>query len=97
VRRTLNRWSSDRDENGNSAGGQVVHHIDIDSSVYRIVWCLIGIVETAGWLALIFIAHGNPIFAAVMIAYTIVVLLGFWLVFKPRRPDMATPARPPRG
>ena len=60
---------------------------DLDPAVYRWVWCLIGIVEVAGWAALIFIAHGNPVFFTVMALYTIVVLVGFRLLFRPRAPS----------
>jgi len=57
----------------------------VEDSTYRAMWQLLGLIMVAGWIAFGIIGHGNKVFLAIMVIYTVVAFAGFSALVR-RRP-----------
>lgn len=57
----------------------------MNDSTYRAIWQLLGLILVAGWIAFGMLAHGNKVFLAIMVIYSVVAFAAFSTLVK-RRP-----------
>ena len=58
---------------------------EISDSAYRAIWQLLALILVAGWIAFGMLGHGNKVFLAIMVIYTVVAFAGFGALVR-RRP-----------